>query len=393
MLPCALVTPVPAKLTPTPVTLFVPNANTPLVMIDNLPPAVTASVRVNPPRSFNVNASPLLNAPSLVILFLPPSRTLEPVLPFNVPAVIMPVCVTAPDKLLPPVLPSTTVPVTPVVILPSDTAAALIICTAVLLLLVVVNAPFRLISPSLPSTNILPAPASTVLPCALVTPVPIKLTPTPVTLCVPNANMPLVVIDNWPPAVTASVRVNPPKSFNVNAPPLLNGPSLVISFLPPSRTLEPVLPLNVPAVIMPVCVTAPDKLLPPVLPSTTVPVTPVVILPSDTAAALIICTAVLLLLVVVNAPFRLISPSLPSTNILPAPASTVLPCALVTPVPIKLTPTPVTLCVPNANMPLVVIDNWPPAVTASVRVNPPKSFNVNAPPLLNAPSLVMVLLS
>ena len=144
---------------------------------------------------------------------------------------------------------------------------------------------------------------------------------------------------------------------------------------------------------MPVCVTAPDKLLPPVLPSTTVPVTPVVISPSDTRAASIICTALPLLLVVVNAPASLISPSLPSTNILPVPASTVLPCVLVTPVPIKSTPTPVTLFAPNANMPLVVIDNWPPAVTASVRVNPPKSFNVNAPPLLNAPSLVMVLLS
>ena len=84
-------------------------------------------------------------------------------------------------------------------------------------------------------------------------------------------------------------------------------------------TVLPVLPCRVPAVMMPLCVTAPLMVLP-VTPKVTVPFEPVVMLPSSAVVPFCTVTAVASLLVVFSAPNRLIAPVVPpSTKMSPLP--------------------------------------------------------------------------
>ena len=115
-----------------------------------------------------------------------------------------------------------------------------------------------------------------------------------------------------------------------------------MTLLPVRVTVLPVLPCNVPAVMMPLCVTAPLMVLP-VTPRVTVPapvVPPVVMAPRAAPLAFCRVTAVPVALVVVSAPPRLMScPAVmppASTRMVPAPASTGLLLSVDTPPPCSL---------------------------------------------------------
>ena len=298
---------------------------------------------------------------------------------------ITPVCVISPDKVFP-TSPSTTVPVK-AVMLPSAAVVPSITRTAVAAALVVVNAPARLIAPVWPSTRMSPVPPSTTLPFKLVTPTPVRLTPTPVTLFVPSAKAPPAVVISAAPVplvVTAPVKVKPPAlSFKVNAPFVVNAPKLVRTFAPPKVTVDAVLPVKVFAVITSVCVTAP--VMSPPTPKMTVPVapTPTVTVSIATVLASCIVTAAAPTLVVVKSPARLIAPVWPSTKIVSLPASTVIPPFTVKPPagpPVRLT-APVAVVMscatvkpaePNkVTVPLVVVKvppvaNTPPSLRNSI---------------------------
>ena len=72
------------------------------------------------------------------------------------------------------------------------------------------------------------------------------------------------------------VRASPSTSESEKAPLEVNAPRLVSALAPPRVTVLPVFPVSVPAVMIPVCVTAPERLSVSAPPSTTVPKPPVV---------------------------------------------------------------------------------------------------------------------
>ena len=82
-------------------------------------------------------------------------------------------------------------PVAPVVILPRDTVVASWITTAVAALLVVFSAPANEIVPSLPSSRIVPLPASTMTPTLIPMPEPAEL---PLRVMAPDVLVMLLVI-------------------------------------------------------------------------------------------------------------------------------------------------------------------------------------------------------
>ena len=219
VLAARLVTPTPVRVTPVPLTLFVPSASA--------PPAVVIVVSPVPPFTVPVTVSPSvlslmvrtfeLNAPRFVRTFAPPSTTLFVVLPNNVPVVIMPVCVTAPVMSF--ATPSVVVPVAPVVMLPSATVVALCTSTAVAVLLVVVSAPARLIAPAVPFTMMSPEPAFAVT-AACVTPSPV------------NDILPDVLLSAW-------LSVNNPAAISVSGPlPVVSVPA-VVNVVPLCRYSSP----------------------------------------------------------------------------------------------------------------------------------------------------------
>ncbi len=257
-----------------------------------------------------------------------------------------------------------------------------VIATLFAPVLVKVTAPVKSFVPCV--KVITPAPALTlavdanIVPADCVTPTPVKVKSKPTaSMFAPIAKAPPVVTILAVPVVlsNAPVTFKPPAlSFKLNAPLLVNAPKFPIKLLPAKVTVFAVVPIKVCAVIIPVCVTAPKRLSPATAasPNTTVPVapTPAVIFPNAAVVASIIRTAVVLTLVVVKAPAKLIAPSSPSTIINPAPASTVPP-VLVTPTPLRLTPSAVIPFAPIAKAP-------PPAVrvTAPVEVTPCVSVRV-----------------
>ena len=170
--------------------------------------------------------------------------------------------------------------------------------------------PVWLISPlaSRSTTPTVPAPLVLSLTLALrtsapVVPVVVRVTPAPLTL-------PLTVS----PAASASVNWSAPVAAKPLVPPRLA--TMLALF---RVTVLPVLPCRVPAVMMPLCVTAPLMVLP-VTPKVTVPFEPVVMLPSSAVVPFCTVTAVASLLVVFSAPNRLIAPVVPpSTKMSPLP--------------------------------------------------------------------------
>ena len=203
---------------------------------------------------------------------------------------------------------------------------------------------------------------------------------------------PVVTILTAPvPSLIVPVIFNPPAlSLIVNPPTLVNAPKLVRTFAPPKVTVDAVLPVKVFAVITSVCVTAP--VMSPPTPKMTVPVapTPTVTVSIATVLASCIVTAAAPTLVVVKSPARLIAPVWPSTRMSPVPPSTTLPFKLVTPTPVRFTPTPVTLFVPSIKAPPAVINVTAAveSVSVPVRFNPlVLSVRLNPPLLEEVPRL------
>ena len=397
--PC--VTPTPVRLTPTPVTFWLPSASAPPAVVSEVAPVPPFTVPVTvrpPPASFSVNAPLVANAPRLVTVLALPRLTVLPVLPVSVPVLMIPPgCVTGP--VMSPAIPSVVVPATSVVRLLNATELALRIVSAVALLLAVVTSPLRAIAPPPPSISTSPPAPKIVVPPALVTAAACRDTPTPLMLELLSASVPpgeVMVTAPLPLVVMAPLTPNPPVwSLSVNAPLLVNEVTLPrISFAFPSETVLFVLPMSAPTLsVVPVfCVTAPVMSCP--TPSTSLPPPGAILMsPSATVEALWIDTALSDAKVVVSRPARSIAAPPPSTMIEPAPASTVLPADCVTPKPVRPTenaPLDVMLCAPRSSAPPAVLMFTKllvvPVVTEPVRVSPPvESIKLNEPPRVTVP--------
>ena len=116
-------------------------------------------------------------------------------------------------------------------IAPSDTVVASLIITAVAELLVVVSAPVRVMGPSLPSTRIVPLPASTVTPV-------LKTRP---------EELPLKVMEPEE-VVTPCPIVRPPLAPRVMAPEEVVIPCPIVRLPPANKDIVPEVVVSVPVV-------------------------------------------------------------------------------------------------------------------------------------------------